>query len=227
LTPDTLFLDAGGVLVFPNWWRISETLSRHGVSVAAEALARADLHAKRELDVADQIKATNDAGRGWVYFNLVLKHAGIPLTQATDAALQELHAYHAERNLWEYVPDDVPPALARLRAKVARLVVVSNANGRLKLLMERLRLDRYFDVMLDSHEEGVEKPDPRLFALALARAGGDARSTVHVGDLYHVDVAGALAAGLGAVLLDPANLYPDVDCRRVASLGELATLFGA
>ena len=38
---DTVFLDAGGVLVFPNWTRISEALARHDVNVSPRALADA------------------------------------------------------------------------------------------------------------------------------------------------------------------------------------------
>lgn len=64
---ETVFLDAGGVLVFPNWSRISDALARHGVTIAPEALARAEAPAKRKLDDGRTIKATNDAGRGWLY----------------------------------------------------------------------------------------------------------------------------------------------------------------
>ena len=53
---ETLFLDAGGVLVFPNWQRISEALAVRGVSVKAEALAAAEPHAKRSIDVREQIR---------------------------------------------------------------------------------------------------------------------------------------------------------------------------
>ena len=77
------------------------------------------------------------------------------------------------------------------------------------------------DCLLDSHDEGVEKPDPRFFELALGRSGARRESTIHVGDIYHVDVVGARAAGLRAVLLDQAGLYPGADCPRVSSLAEL------
>jgi len=210
------------VLVFPNWRRIAGTLAAHGVDVPPEALSAAEPLAKRELDVPNLVRHSNDAQRGWSYFNLVLQHAGLALSEATDAALLELHAYHSAHNLWELVPDDVPPALERLRARVERLVVVSNANGRLHVVMERLGLARFFDLMLDSQLEGVEKPDPRLFQIGLERSGGRAQTTLHVGDFYWIDVMGARAAGLRAVLLDAAGLYPDMDCPRVRSLGQLA-----
>jgi HAD superfamily hydrolase (TIGR01509 family) len=217
----TVFLDAGGVLVNPNWSRVSDTLARHGVEVAAEVLAAAEPHAKRRLDTGETIKATNDQQRGWTYFNLVLTGAGVALSDATVAALAELHTYHQEFNLWESIPGEVRPALAALRARGLQLVVVSNANGALHRAFDRLGLTGEFDVIFDSHREGVEKPDPRFFEIALERSGALAASTMHVGDLYHVDVAGARAAGITPALLDTANLYPECDCLRVRSLTEL------
>jgi HAD superfamily hydrolase (TIGR01509 family) len=222
MTVDTVFLDAGGVLVHPSWRRVSETLARHGVQVSSDALAWAEPRAMRELDEATLIGTTDDQARGWLYFNLVLRHAGIALSETTDAALAELRAYHDRESLWEHVEPDIEPALARLRANGLRLVVVSNANGRLRHLFARLGLARWFDVLLDSHEWGVEKPDPRLFHAALDASGASADRTVHVGDLYHVDVAGARRAGLrDAVLFDVADLYPDADCPRVRTLDAL------
>jgi HAD superfamily hydrolase (TIGR01549 family) len=219
---DTLFLDAGGVLVNPNWERVSRALAGHGVEVAAGTLAAAEPLAKRDLDVPAVVPATSDAGRSWLYFDLVMAHAGIARSPATDAARDELHAYHAKHNLWESVPADVPPALARFRAAGLRLVVVSNANGTLAAVFERLGLRPFFDHLLDSHLEQVEKPDPRIFERALARSGGRADRTVHVGDFYQVDVVGARSAGIEAVLLDSAGLYPEADCPRVSSLSGLA-----
>jgi putative hydrolase of the HAD superfamily len=218
---DTLSLDAGGVLVFPNWTRVSEALARHGVTADAGALAAAEPHVKRRLDVGPTIAATNDDRRGWLYFDLILQHLGIEPNESTAAAVQELYAYHQEMNLWEHVPAGVPDRLSDLRHLGLKLVVVSNANGRLVKAFDRLGLAQYFDCMVDSFDEGVEKPDPRLFQIALSRAGARADRTMHVGDMYHVDVVGARAAGLSAVLLDAEDLYADFDCRRVRSLDEL------
>jgi len=167
------------------------------------------------------IGGTTDATRGWLFFDLVLEHAGIGRSDATAAALTELHAYHTASNLWEYVPDDVVPALQALRAQGKKLVVVSNANGTLRAHMERLDLTKRFDVILDSADEGVEKPDPRFFEIALARSSATRETTIHVGDLYYVDVIGARNAGLRGVLLDEADLRPDADCPRIRTLHEL------
>lgn len=222
----TLFIDAGGVLVVPNWKRVSQVLGAHGVSVAAETLEAADPYARRDLDLSAGTNA-GDQRTGWVYFELVLGHAGVPLSAATGDALADLQAYHAEWNLWESIPEGVPEALRRLRGLGLKLVVVSNANGRLRLLLDRLGLAPAVDLALDSAEEGVEKPDPRLFELALNRSKATAETTLHVGDLFHVDVEGARAAGIRAMLLDPLDLYAGFDCERVKSLGELADRLAA
>ena len=221
MTVETVFLDAGGVLLFPNWARVSQALERHGVGVSDAALSQADYRARRRLDVGDTIGATTDASRAWLYFDLVLSEAGVPLSPATHAALQELNAYHREQNLWEWVAPGVVPALEALRALGLRLTVVSNANGTLCAHLDRLDLTRWFDCVLDSCDLGVEKPDPRMFEMALERSGARAETTIHVGDLYHVDVVGARAAGLRGVLLDEADLYPEADCPRIRGLAEL------
>jgi putative hydrolase of the HAD superfamily len=218
---ETVFLDAGGVIVFPNWFRIADALAARGVRVEPAALARAEHFAKKRLDTGETVNATNDAGRGWLYFNLIFEEAGVPVGPAVEEALAELHAYHQESNLWELVPPGVFPALAALRARGLKLTIVSNANGKLRTLFDRLSLVACVDCLLDSHVERVEKPDPRFFEIALERSGARRETTIHVGDLYHVDVIGARAAGLRGVLLDEASLYADADCPRVRSLAEL------
>lgn len=223
----TVFLDAGGILVHPNWSRVSETLERHGVLVTAKALAAAEPRAKQRLDCGETIEATNDEQRGWTYFDLVLTEAGVPLTASTAAALLELNAYHRQFNLWETVPDDVVPALTALRARGLRLVVVSNANGTLLRLFTRLGLAASFDVVFDSHVVGIEKPDPRFFQHALEKSGALPETTVHVGDLFHVDVVGARSAGIAAILLDAGGLYADYDCLRVRTIGEVVDLIAS
>lgn len=217
---DTVFLDAGGVLVFPNWARVAETLRQHGLITTREALAAVEWHAKHEVDT--RARGELDVVRGWLVFEKVFARAGIVGPATIAAALADLQGYHAASGLWEYVPPDVVPALQRMRAAGRQLVVVSNANGRMRAALDRVGLGPHVDLVIDSHEEGVEKPDPRIFRRALERAGARPESTVHVGDLFHTDVVGARAAGLRAVLLDIADLYHDHDCERVRSLGELA-----
>jgi HAD superfamily hydrolase (TIGR01549 family) len=218
----TIFLDAGGVLVTPNWHRASEALARQGVTVAPAALAAAEPFVKQRLDVAPTVRTTNDQQRGFLYFDLILARAGIEANAATDAAMAELKAFNDTEGTWDVVAADAVATLRRLRDESCRLVVVSNTNGTLRRMFRRVGLEPWIDLVIDSHEEGVEKPAPRLFEIALERAGASPGSTIHCGDIYQIDVVGARSAGISAVLLDSAGLYAHADCPRVSSLTEFA-----
>jgi HAD superfamily hydrolase (TIGR01509 family) len=218
MIPDAVFLDAGGVLVNPNWARVSEALARRGVAVDAARLEAAEPHAKHRLDTPDRIRTTSDRSRAWEYFDLVLAHAGVERSGATDDALAEMRAYHERQNLWETVPAEVPAALAALKRLGVPLVVVSNSNGTLRTHLARMGLAPAFDLMIDSAEVGVEKPDAGIFALTIERLGVTPETVLHVGDFFHIDVVGARAAGLHAWLIDSAGLYAGYDCPRFPNL---------
>ena len=81
-------------------------------------------------------------------------------------------------------------------------------------------------VIVDSAVAGVAKPDPAIFGIALEALGVPASKTVlHVGDSVRYDVAGALAAGLQPVHLDPFGVCPAPDGHpHVATLQELARI---
>lgn len=215
-------LDAGGVLLFPDWERVSALLAGHGLTVSASRLAQAEWHARVTFDRPEVAGATDNAGHARTFYEHVMEAAGLVHGDALVAALADIRQSHRQRNLWEIPASDARSALGRLRAHGYRLVVVSNADGRLQELLERTGLAHFLDAAIDSHDVGVEKPDPRIFHLALARVGGRPDRALHLGDLYQVDVVGARAAGLTPVLLDPLDLQPDADCERVRSLTELA-----
>jgi HAD superfamily hydrolase (TIGR01509 family) len=221
-----LFFDAGGTLVFPNFQLISEKLSVHGPRVAPEDLERGEQRARLLLDDPELIRTSDDNSRWKLYFETIFRFCGVTDLPVVRAVLEELQAIHRVNNLWEIVPPDVAPALEALRGRF-RLSVISNANGTVREKLRRVGLLGYFETVLDSHEEGVEKPDPRIFRKALERTGAQAGQSLYIGDMYHIDVAGARAAGMEVVLLDPADLHRDKPVRRIAGLAALASSIDA
>jgi len=215
----TILFDAGGTLVFPNFRRVADEMAAHGLVADAAALAGADARVRFEIDRPDVIASTTDYGRFRRYFDALAVEAG--LERLPDPVFQSLDDYHRVHNLWEDVPSDVPAALDRLRSAGVRMGVISNANGTVRAKLERVGLAGYFELIVDSHEEGIEKPDPRIFARTLERMGVRASEAAYVGDLYHVDVVGAAAAGLSPFLLDPFDLYESSPVPRIRSLAEL------
>ena len=126
--------------------------------------------------------------------------------------------------VFEPFPDAVP-ALRELRAAGVKLVAASNWDVSLHEQLERTGLTPLLDGALSSAEVGAPKPDPEIFARALALAGAQPEEAVHVGDDLEADVGGALAAGLEPVLIDrEGTLTPPPGVRRIASLAELPAL---
>jgi putative hydrolase of the HAD superfamily len=123
--------------------------------------------------------------------------------------------------------DDVLPTLERLEAAHLSLGVVSNFEEWLERLLESLDVSRFFDVRVISGVEGVEKPDPKIFRLALDRMDVEPGEAVYVGDSVHFDVEPATAVGMLGVLLDRRGRFPDHPGVRIASLEELPGLLGA
>jgi putative hydrolase of the HAD superfamily len=122
--------------------------------------------------------------------------------------------------------DDVPGVLAQLRADGHRLVVVSNWDVSLHEMLRTTGLQALVDGAISSAEAGARKPDAAIFRRALqiaGTAGGGTRPALHAGDSLELDVAGARAAGLDAVLVARGGAPADVP-DGVAVLDSLAGL---
>ena len=213
--------DAGGVLVFPNWERVSAALAAEGIGIAPGTLARADALAKFVMDRPRHLASTDNAGHGAIYFAELMKAAGVTAPTVMETALAVVRREHGHRNLWESVGPGVVETLTRLRAHGTRLIVISNSDGRLHRLLRDVGLADYFELVIDSADAGVEKPNPRIFTDALASLAVPPAEAMHVGDFYEIDVVGARAAGMQPVLLDPHDLHAARDCVRITRLSEL------
>jgi putative hydrolase of the HAD superfamily len=119
---------------------------------------------------------------------------------------------------------EVPAALAELRGRGLRLVVVSNWDVSLHGVLARTGLSRHMTGAVTSAEAGEAKPATAIFERALAMAGVPGRSAVHCGDSPREDLEGAHAAGVRAVLMDRGGGAPAPGHERVGSLRELAGL---
>ncbi|HEY0240357.1 MAG TPA: HAD family hydrolase [Friedmanniella sp.] len=72
-----------------------------------------------------------------------------------------------------------------------------------------------------SEELGVAKPAPSSYLQTCERLRADPATTLHVGDRYDVDVAGARSAGLQALHLDRSHKHKETAEHRITSLEEL------
>jgi HAD superfamily hydrolase (TIGR01509 family) len=100
---------------------------------------------------------------------------------------------------WVAYPD-AAPTLEALRRRGIRTAAVSNVGFDLRPVLDGLRLLDHLDVVVQSFEAGVTKPDPRIFGLALDRLGVAAGDALMVGDHAAAD-GGAADAGIRTLLI--------------------------
>ncbi len=227
---DIVFLDAGETLIHPHPSfpeLFAQVCSAHGVAVEAgsvqevqERLAPHLVDLAEDTGVAAPSLDPGDSLIFWTFlYRRLLEELGIE-----DRDLpQKLYDTFSDSTSYK-VFDDVVPALSRLEEAGFRLGLISNFEGWLQKILVEQELAETFDISVISGLEGVEKPDPAIYRLAIERAGVDPGRAVHVGDSLAMDVVPATAAGMNAVLLDRVDRYPDVAAAKITSLKELPAL---
>ncbi|MFB6723007.1 HAD family hydrolase [Kribbella sp. NPDC056345] len=130
--------------------------------------------------------------------------------------------------LWRYeagwqLYDDAIPAVRRARAAGLHVVVFTNGNSaHQQQKLDRFGLTAEIDRFISSEDLPAGKPDPRAFRQALTLIGVEPDQALMVGDSLTNDIQGALAVGMGAVLLARSGQHADIGVRRIASLDELS-----
>jgi putative hydrolase of the HAD superfamily len=213
-----VLFDAGNTLLFLDYSRIASAVGKAlELPLTATGLAAGSVAAARSMEDA---RAT-DRERATAFLEALFLQAGVPADRLVEVRAI-LVGLHAEQHLWSDVSDDTREALARLRRGGLRLGVVSNSDGRVEEALEAAGLRQYFDVVVDSAVAGVEKPDPAIFRAALTALDVPPDQALYVGDLYEIDVLGANAAGMPAVLLVASDEITGPGCATIGSLRALA-----
>jgi putative hydrolase of the HAD superfamily len=229
-----ILLDAGGVLVFPQPDLLLPPLRAAGVSADVAALERAHYGAMAIQDVATAEPA---AGTWWrEYLIGYLGACGVADGRCGDLAAEVAEA--TKGRAWTHVGTGALAGLRALAALGLPMGVVSNSDGTVQAELRRLGVCSVPDgsevtgvrvgVVVDSAVVGVAKPDPAIFRIALDALGVRGGTVLHVGDSLRYDVAGAVAAGLQPVHLDPHGFCPaPAGHQHVRSLADLAQMIDA
>lgn len=220
-----VLFDAGNTLLRMNYPAIAGHLEGRGHAVSVGAIEEAELRARVRLD-ADLARGASTEGHTVQdrYLVYLLEGIGITAPDEIEAAAGFRRSYNAPAGLFNVADPDALAAIRRVKSAGLVTGVVSNSNGWVRTLLDGAGLGDALDFVVDSFVVGVEKPDPRIFHLGLARAGVAAHEAVYVGDLYSVDVLGSRAAGLGAILLDPRGFWGPRDCETARDLMEATGL---
>ncbi|MFC4735190.1 HAD family hydrolase [Bacillus daqingensis] len=107
------------------------------------------------------------------------------------------------------VTDEVVDMLDTLKQQVHTGIVTNGVTKRQQAKLSVSKLERLVDEVVISEEAGVEKPDARIFQLALSRLNVQPHEAVFVGDDLKKDIAGSQSAGMRAVWYNPERLNND------------------
>ncbi|HTS19648.1 MAG TPA: HAD-IA family hydrolase [Verrucomicrobiae bacterium] len=193
--PRAIFFDVGGTLIDPHpsvGAVYASVARRYGINKTPDEMERAFGRVWAEM----KRPGLTVSEKAW-WRELVFR----VLQQENEACFEELYDAFARADAWRVYPD-VEDALRQARVRGLHVGVISNWDGRLRGLLEKLGLSAYFDSMTVSCDIGAEKPAAAIFQAALRAAGVGVEEAIHIGDSYEHDVRGAEAAGLRSMLID-------------------------
>jgi putative hydrolase of the HAD superfamily len=214
---DAVVFDAGGVLLLPDAEAGRAAIATLDFESTPEDWRRAHY---ATLSVLDQMQTID-----WpAHRRAMAAEIGVP-DESLDAAAALIEDVMAGR-AWIAVPG-AADALRALSGAGYKLAVVSNAWGTVAQWLEQYGVCSVeggdlpqVAAVVDSHLVGVEKPDPRIFQLAIDALGVQPERSIYVGDTVKFDVDGAYRAGLHPVHVDPYD-FCDGSHRHIVDLAEL------
>ena len=221
-----VFFDVGETLVhpapsFPELF--AEVVTREGYVVDAAEVrdaSNAVSEGFRRAARANELWTTS-AQRSRAFwlsiYDLMLEALDLPTEDGLRDILYGTFTDRANYTLF----DDVRDALDRLSAEGYALGIVSNFEAWLEDLLGDLGVRDTFPVRVISGVEGIEKPDPRIYRLALERAGIEASDAAYVGDSPEFDVDPPAALGMFPILVDRRERHVDHPGARVTDLAQL------
>jgi len=213
---EAIFFDAVGTLFY-----LTKTVGDHyalvgrevGLTLDAQQLDHAFFTAWKQMPARAAIDGPReDDDKGWwrELVDLVLDRVAPSLSELDrDNFFEVAYEHFAEAGVWELY-SEVMDILRKLRRRF-QLGVISNFDGRLRLILEHLGISKFFSYVFISSEIGADKPDPEIFRRALNMVNLKPDQVLYIGDDPDRDWKAASAAGLAIFRLDrPKNSLRDL-----------------
>jgi putative hydrolase of the HAD superfamily len=202
-----IFFDAGGTLIYlPKsvGYHYAFVADRIGLRLDASALDHAFASCWKQMPARPAIDGPReDDDKGWwrALVNRVLDQVSPSLHELDrDAFFEGAYSHFAEPGVWDLYPE-VSEVLNALHGRFD-LAVISNFDGRLRMILEHLGVSKFLSHVFLSSELGADKPDPEIFRRAVRLSGTRPNETLHVGDDPERDWKGASKADLSIFRLE-------------------------
>jgi putative hydrolase of the HAD superfamily len=228
---EMVFFDAGETLLrpYPSFAELFVATARdHGVEIRVD-----DVNAVRARIAPTLLELAEDSGvdqpsllpeRSYDFWGYVYRRFLLELGTEDEALVKRLFTVFSDSASYKLY-DDSLPTLIELQERGYRLGLISNFEGWLEKLLIELEVGHLFDTTVISAVEGLEKPDPAIYELALERAGTEAARSAMVGDSPSNDVEPSARVGMVPVLLDRSGHHGAMNgCEKVSSLEDLPDL---
>jgi putative hydrolase of the HAD superfamily len=211
-----IFFDGAGTLIHLHksvGYHYALVGRRVGLALEAATLDRAFIACWKQMLARPAIEGPReDDDKGWwreLVDQVIDQVAPRTSELDRDAFFEAAYSHFAEAGVWELYPD-VIEVLEALRPRF-ELAVISNFDGRLRMILEQLGVSQFFSHVFLSSELGVDKPDPLIYHRALKLSHRTPNDTLHVGDDPVRDWRGAEASGLSVFHLErPRNSLRDL-----------------
>ena len=218
-----IFFDIGDTLVFddpPLRERFGMALREVGIAYSPRRLPEA-FRAGEDSALAAYLN-----GIPWNDLAVLQQSAAriveaLGLTPLSQSRWNSIYAAFAAVPFLRRVHPQASALLEELQQQGFVLGAVSDWDETLPDLLNTWGLAPYFRSVAVSALVGVTKPNPALFETALRQARAVPKTSLYIGDWYALDVAGARAVGMRALLFDHAGRSPDADCARVQTFEEM------
>jgi HAD superfamily hydrolase (TIGR01549 family) len=112
--------------------------------------------------------------------------------------------------------DSAIELLDLLKSKNLKIGIITNASHnekRIRQILRKVGIERYFETLVISSEVGIKKPDPGIFLIALKNLELKHDEAVYVGDRIEYDAKGAENEGMQFILVSK-----DFGLKKVAEI---------
>lgn len=217
---DYVLFDAGGTLLGTNtdsefWYEqfFVDACAEQGCVVTVHKVHEVLRRAARSRHFDRRCSSDAEARAFWqhLYSTAFADLLGGKAVNRTPAFIDHLAADYIDRfETGEFVKlfPDAREALDGLKQQDVKMGIVSNFSTYLCDFLKQLEIDQYFDFVLTSAAEGVEKPNSDIFQLAINRCNGaEPCDVLFVGDHPEEDYIPALEHGMFPLLIDRHNRH--------------------
>lgn len=128
---------------------------------------------------------------------MVLRANGCYSEKLLDKMIEKRR--ETKRDCFRHLHPEIIPMLEELKRQKIKIGLISNCFSEEAEVIRESRLCPYFDAVYLSYEQGMKKPDARIFLVCIKKLGADAGECLYVGDGGSSELEAASRLGMKAL----------------------------